>query len=58
MYLKAQYNEAKRSTEFAKDKAKRCLTEAQRLSGVTDPKDITTEKQAVYTHIVLLLTSG
>jgi len=48
LYLKAQYNEAKRLTEIAKEKAKQCLTEAQRLSGVTDPKGITAEKQQVY----------
>lgn len=46
-FLKAQFNEAKRLTEFSKDKAKQCLTEAHRLSGVTNPNDITPEKQAV-----------
>ena len=51
MYLKAQYNEAKRLTEIAKERAKQCLTEAQRLSGVTDPNAITAEKQQVYWFI-------
>lgn len=45
--IKAQHNEAKRLTEHAKDKAKQCLAEAHRLSGVTNPNDITSEKQAV-----------
>ena len=58
LYLKAQFNEAKRSTEFAKDKAKQCLTEAQRLSGVKDPNDITSEKQAVNMHVMLFHVSG
>ena len=51
MYFKAQYNEAKRLTEIAKERAKQCLTEAQRLSGVTDPNAITAEKQQVYWFI-------
>lgn len=45
--LKAQYNEAKRLTERSKEKAKQSLTEAHHLSGVTNPNDITSEKQAV-----------
>jgi len=53
LFLKSQYNEVKRLMEYSKDKAKQCLDDAQRLSGVTNPNDITSEKQAV--HIVFIL---
>lgn len=53
MLLKTEYNEAKRLTEFSKGKAKECLNEAQRLSGVMNPNDITPEKQQVqYDHTI------
>jgi len=44
---KAHFNEAKRSADNARDKAKHCLTDAQNLSGVTSPNDISPEKQEV-----------
>ena len=46
--FQAQFNEAKRSADNARDKAKRCLTDAQNLSGVTSPNDISPEKQEVH----------
>ena len=39
LFLKSQYNEVKRLMEYSKDKAKQCLDDAQRLSGVTNQYD-------------------
>lgn len=41
--------------EHSKDKAKQCLDDAQRLSGVTNPNDITSEKQAVYNYAIYII---
>jgi len=49
--FKAYFNETKRSADNARDKAKRCLTDAQNLSGVTSPNDISPEKQEVIYYL-------